>query len=88
MGKLMERYMADYTKAIAPGRAAGHKYIVRPEVWIASKWTIDQEVTPWMPEFRTKLQALLTEDPELFDAVAEGLGLMADMAKEADKDPK
>lgn len=83
MGKLFDDYMAAYHEAVDAGmKAAGTTdgYTVLPEVWIAAKWSRENNLHPWQPEFIPAVSKVFDEDPTLATAIAKGTRLIAQCA--------
>ena len=79
MGKLLDKYTAEYNEAIRPGLAKGDKYIINPEIWISSKWEEDMGLEgPWQPEYKDALLKVAAEDEELGHLLCDGIEMRID----------
>lgn len=65
MGRLMERYMAEYTEKVLPGLAARDLYAIRPEAWLTVKWESENDISPFSSEYGQRMRDLQEVDPEL-----------------------
>ena len=69
MGKLMDRYMAEYRETVLPGLGSRDLYVVRPEAWLALKWETDNHISPFDPEYEQRLKLLQDVDLELAEKI-------------------
>ena len=74
--KNYEEYLKDYQKAISEGRKKGG-YVIRECVYISMKWQTDNNWNPWDNDAETRLEALRLFDIRLYQAVIEGIELVA-----------
>lgn len=74
--KNYEEYLKDYQKAISEGRKKGD-YVIRECVYISMKWQTDNNWNPWDNDAETRLEALRLFDIRLYQAVIEGIELVA-----------
>lgn len=74
MGKLLDKYKAEYQAAIAPGLAKGHNLVVPPELWMYFKWEEDTGVQPWdkINHYKALSNAML-QDPEFGQVLTIGM---------------
>lgn len=80
MGLLLEKYEKKYLKAISGAKPGD--YVVKPEIWIASQWTVDADFTPWGEDRYDKIRDLYIDDPELCEVVTKGLREMVEKVQE------
>lgn len=73
MGKLLDKYTAEYNAAIAPAKGK-QGYVAKPEIWMYFKWEKDNNVFPWEDKYSQVLKETTLQDPEF------GLVLMAGFA--------
>lgn len=84
MGKLLDKYTADYNAAIKPGLVKGHTYVVKPEIWIYFKWEEDNGLSPQDPvKLRNALRDAVLREPEFGQVLVAGMGeIFSGMQKE------
>ena len=84
MGRLLDKYMAEYEAAIAPGIKAGKPYVAKPEIWIYFKWERDNNVKPWdKVRHQNALTNAMMQDPELGGVLVAGLKQALEMVDDA-----
>ncbi len=75
--KNYEEYLEDYRQAIATGLQKGNEYVVKESLYISMKWQIENNWNPWDSDATVRLEALKLFDVRLYQAVTEGIEIVA-----------
>lgn len=79
--KNYDDYLADYEQAIAKGVQKGNGYIIKECVYISMKWQSENNWNPWDSDAVSRLEELKKVDIRLYQAVLEGVEIVAKMSK-------
>ena len=79
--KNYDEYLEDYKKAIEPGLQKNDGYIIKESVYISMRWQEENNWNPWDKYARVRLEALKLFDIRLYQAVVEGIQIVAKLSK-------
>ncbi len=80
--KSYDDYFEEYQQAIKSGVKKGDGYIIKECVYISMKWQTENNWNPWDDDAISRLEELKKNDIRLYQAVLEGVEIVARMTKE------